>query len=93
MPFIKKVIIAPIITPVITERNITIARDASNFQKRKEIVTGSAFWTEKMATNAMIINTNTIVIIFKVYRLKSRRSTTQPLEFLIFRVDNSDIKL
>jgi hypothetical protein len=33
----------PIITPISKERNTTIARDAANFQKKKEIATGAAF--------------------------------------------------
>jgi hypothetical protein len=37
----KKTIV--IIIPASTERRITIARDASNRQKRKEMVTGTAF--------------------------------------------------
>jgi hypothetical protein len=43
-------IIAPAIIPASTERNITIARDASNFQKRKVIATGIAFCAENIAT-------------------------------------------
>jgi hypothetical protein len=39
----KNPIIMPIIKPVTAERNITIARDASNLQKKKEIITGTAF--------------------------------------------------
>jgi hypothetical protein len=59
-------IIAPAIIPAITERNITIARDASNFQKRKVIATGIAFCTENIATIATIINnriTVTMVVL------------------------------
>ncbi len=55
-------IIAPAIIPASTERNITIARDASNFQKRKVIATGMAFCTENIATIATIINNRIIVI-------------------------------
>jgi len=40
---IKNVIPPPIIMPVSTERKITIASDASNFQKIKEMATGVAF--------------------------------------------------
>lgn len=40
---IKNETIIPIINPIAVERNITIARDASNFQTKKEIVTGIAF--------------------------------------------------
>jgi hypothetical protein len=50
-------------TPAKTERNKTIARDASNFQKRNEITTGIAFCTEKTVTTAMMINTIINVII------------------------------
>jgi hypothetical protein len=39
----NKATITPVIRPVRTERNITIARDASNLQKKKEMVTGTAF--------------------------------------------------
>jgi hypothetical protein len=39
----KKAIINPVTSPVSTERKITIARDASNFQKKKVIATGIAF--------------------------------------------------
>lgn len=39
----KKAIVTPIMSPVSTERNMTIARDASNLQKKKVIVTGMAF--------------------------------------------------
>jgi hypothetical protein len=49
-------IIAPTIMPARTERKITIARDASNFQKRKDIVTGRAFCTENIATRDITIN-------------------------------------
>jgi hypothetical protein len=41
-------------TPVNAERNITIAKDAGNFQKRKTMETGKAFCAENMATTAMI---------------------------------------
>jgi hypothetical protein len=52
---------APIIMPLSTERNITIASDASNFQKRKFIATGIAFCTENIATIATTINNRIIV--------------------------------
>ncbi len=54
--------INPKATPAKTERNIIIARDASNFQKRNEIKTGVAFCTENTATTAMMINTTISVI-------------------------------
>jgi hypothetical protein len=54
-------IIAPAIIPESTERNITIARDASNFQKRKVIATGIAFCAENIATIATTINKRIIV--------------------------------
>lgn len=53
----------PIATPAKTERNKTIARDASNFQKRNEIATGIAFCIEKTVTTTMMINTIIRVII------------------------------
>ena len=56
--------INPMTTPAKTERNITIARDASNFQKRNEIATGIAFCTAKTVTTIMMINTIINVIIF-----------------------------
>lgn len=67
-------------TPVKTERNITIARDASDFQKRNEIATGIAFCTEKTVTNVMIINTiiNVIIfplVVFHLLPFLSRKST------------------
>ena len=61
--------INPMTTPAKTERNITIARDASNFQKRNEIATGIAFWTEKTVTTVMMINTIINVIIFSPFFL------------------------
>jgi hypothetical protein len=54
-------IIAPAIIPASTERNITIARDASNFQKRKVIATGIAFCAENIATIVTTINNRIIV--------------------------------
>jgi len=54
----------PIAIPDKTERNMTIARDASNFQKKNEMATGIAFCTEKTVTNVMMINTIINVIIF-----------------------------
>jgi len=39
----RKVIITPAISPVSVDRNMTIAREASNFQKRNMNLTGSAF--------------------------------------------------
>jgi hypothetical protein len=59
----KDAALTPITTPAKTQRNKTIARDASNFQKRNEITTGIAFCTEKTVTNAMMINTIINVII------------------------------
>src|SRR4030042_2171042 len=59
--FNNDTIIAPVIIPAITERKITIARDASNFQKRNVIATGMAFCTENIATVATIINKRIIV--------------------------------
>jgi len=49
--------------PLNTERNMTIARDASNFHKRKETATGEAFCTEKIVTTAIIINKSTAIIL------------------------------
>jgi hypothetical protein len=59
--------LTPITTPAKTERNKTIARDASNFQTRNEITTGIAFCTEKTVTTAMMINTIITVIIFYLF--------------------------
>jgi hypothetical protein len=39
----ENAIIPPMMKPISTERNTIIARDASNFQKIKEIATGAAF--------------------------------------------------
>jgi len=50
--------------PINTQRTITIARDSSNFHVRKETDTVAAFWAEKRATIAIIINVNIIVIIW-----------------------------
>lgn len=44
------------IIPRITEMNITIAREASNFQKRKETVTGKVFWRTNNVINPRISN-------------------------------------
>lgn len=59
----KEAKIAPAIIPQITERKITIARDASNFQKKNVIATGDAFCTENIAT---IVNTTTNRIIVAI---------------------------
>jgi hypothetical protein len=59
--------LTPITTPAKTQRNKTIARDASNFQKRNEITTGIAFCNEKTVTTAMMINTIINVIIFSLF--------------------------
>jgi hypothetical protein len=59
--------LTPITTPAKTQRNKMIARDASNFQARNEIVTGIAFCTVKTVTNAMMINTIITVIIFSLF--------------------------
>ena len=40
---INEMIIAPATMPQSAERNMTIARDASNLQKRKVIAAGAAF--------------------------------------------------
>ena len=57
--------IAPMNAPDSTDRKITIASDASKFQKRNVIVTGIAFCTEKSATipitNKKRIKVNTFV--------------------------------
>jgi hypothetical protein len=45
------------------ERKMTIASDASNLQKRKEIATGAAFWTEKAATHNMMMHAMNIMAI------------------------------
>jgi hypothetical protein len=49
--------IQAITTPATTERNMTIAREASNLQKKKVITTGTAFWIEKMTTIVMMTAT------------------------------------
>jgi hypothetical protein len=56
-------IIAPAIMPQSAERNMTIARDASNPQKRKVIATGTAFCTENMATRNNTSNNIMIIAI------------------------------
>jgi hypothetical protein len=60
---INEIIIAPAIMPQSAERNMTIARDASNPQKRKVIATGTAFCTENMATRNNTINNIMIIAI------------------------------
>jgi len=60
---INEMIIAPAIMPQSAERNMTIARDASNPQKRKVIATGTAFCTEKIATRNNTINNIMIIAI------------------------------
>lgn len=59
----EKAIVPPMIIPMSRVRNITIARDASNFQKMKEIATGAAFCTENAVTSerAIIIKINTVI--------------------------------
>jgi hypothetical protein len=52
----RKAMTTPMITPERRERNMMMARDALNFQKRKETSVGTAFWTEKMVTKVMIMN-------------------------------------
>jgi hypothetical protein len=54
---------APAIMPKTAQRKITIAREASNFQKRNVIVTGMAFWTENIETRNKAINRMIIVAI------------------------------
>jgi hypothetical protein len=51
------------IIPRITEMNITIAREASNFQKRKETVTGKVFWRTNNVINPRISNKRMATII------------------------------
>jgi len=58
---INEMIIAPAIMPQSAERNMTIAREASNPQNRKVIATGTAFCTENMATRNNTINNIMIV--------------------------------
>ncbi|MCJ7483739.1 MAG: hypothetical protein MUO31_12350 [Thermodesulfovibrionales bacterium] len=62
---INEMIIAPAIMPQSAERNMTIARDASNPQKRKVIATGTAFCTEKIATRNNTIN-NIIIVAMDI---------------------------
>ena len=50
-------IITVINAPARAERNVIIAREASNRQKRNEIATGAAFCTEKSATRIITIRT------------------------------------
>ena len=50
-------IITVINAPARAERNVIIAREASNRQKRNEIATGAAFCTEKSATRMITIKT------------------------------------
>jgi hypothetical protein len=49
------------------EINITIAREASNFQRKKVITTGVAFWIESTTTTAMTITMSSGIIQFSVY--------------------------
>jgi hypothetical protein len=51
----REAALTPITAPAKPVRNKTIARDASNFHKKKEITTGIAFCTEKTVTTAMMI--------------------------------------
>jgi hypothetical protein len=51
------------ITPVRAERNITTAKEASNFQNKKERATGVEFWMENIATIKIIINASIIILI------------------------------
>lgn len=60
---INEMIIAPAIMPQSAERNMTIAREASNPQNRKVIATGTAFCTENMATRNNTINNIMIIAI------------------------------
>jgi hypothetical protein len=60
---INEMIIAPAIMPQSAERNMTIARDASNPQNRKVIATGRAFCTENMATRNNTSNNIMIIAI------------------------------
>ena len=55
--------IEAITAPANAERNITIAKDPSNFQNKKEMDTGAAFCTENVAINNMIINASIIMLI------------------------------
>jgi len=50
------------IQPERKERNMTIASEASNFQKKKVMATGMAFWTENTVTAARAIKKRTIEI-------------------------------
>lgn len=63
MALSKNTTIAPAIIPKTAQRKITIAREASNFQKRNVIVTGTAFWTENIETRNSAINRMMIVAI------------------------------
>jgi hypothetical protein len=54
--------------PARAERNMTIARDASNLQKRKDMPTGAAFWTEKAATHSMIMHATSMMPIDPPFR-------------------------
>jgi hypothetical protein len=65
---INEMIIAPEIMPQSAERNMTIARDASNLQKRKVIATGTAFCTENMATRNNTIN-NRIIVAMDIFSI------------------------
>jgi hypothetical protein len=59
----KEAALTPITAPAKPVRNKTIARDASNFHKKKEITTGIAFCTEKTVTSAMMITMIINVVI------------------------------
>jgi hypothetical protein len=65
---INEMIIAPAIIPQSAERNMTIARDASNLQKRRVIATGTAFCTENMATRNKTIN-NIIIVAMDIFSI------------------------
>ena len=55
-------------TPVNAERNITIAKDAWNFQKRKTMETGKAFCAENTATTVMINSASINTLILPLLR-------------------------
>ena len=70
----RKVIITPAINPASADRNMTIAREASNFQKKNVNSTGFAFSTENTATRTMmikIIAILSILCLFPVYSFLS----------------------
>ena len=64
--FSKTMRSAPEIMPESTVRKMTIARDASNFQKRKVIVTGTEFCMVKIVTRPNTIDNKITVSIFIV---------------------------